>query len=117
MNKPIPEKLYFRIGEVSKICGIKPYILRYWESQFPEINPSKTRSRHRLYRRKDVELILEIKKLLYEEKYTITGAKKRLKGPANNDQVTAKPSVKEDKYSQVLLMIKKNLEGIEELLK
>jgi DNA-binding transcriptional MerR regulator len=117
MNKPIPEKLYFRIGEVSKICGIKPYILRYWESQFSEINPSKTRSRHRLYRRKDVELILEIKKLLYEEKYTITGAKKRLKGPANNDQVTAKPSVKEDKYSQVLLMIKKNLEGIEELLK
>ena len=117
MSRPIPEKLYFRIGEVSKICGVRPYILRYWQSQFSEINPSKTRSQHRLYRRKDVELILEIKKLLYEEKYTITGAKKRLKGLTDNDQVSSKPPFKEEKYSKVLLMIKKDLEEIEKLLK
>ncbi len=117
MNSSIPKKLYFRIGEVSKICGVRPYILRYWQSQFSEINPSKTRSQHRLYRRKDVELILEIKKLLYEEKYTITGAKKRLKGLTDNDRVSSKPPLKEEKYSKVLLMIKKDLEEIEKLLK
>ncbi len=117
MDKPIPEKLYFRIGEVSKICGIKPYILRYWESQFPDISPNKTRSQHRLYRRKDVELILEIKKLLYEEKYTINGAKKRLKGLPNNDRESSKPSLKEEKYSKVLLMVREGLEEIVELLK
>jgi DNA-binding transcriptional MerR regulator len=75
----IPNKLYFRIGDVSAITGIKPHVLRYWESEFPSINPRKTSSGgHRLYRRKDVELFLEIKHLLYEKRFTIEGARKAM---------------------------------------
>jgi len=76
---PIPEKLYFKIGEVAEITGVKPYVLRYWESEFKMVNPSKSRSRQRLYRKSDVELIFRIKDLLYEERYTINGARKKLK--------------------------------------
>jgi len=74
----IPDKLYFRISEVSKLTGLEPYVLRYWESEFKLIKPIRTKSKHRLYRRKDLNIILEIKRLLYEEQYTIAGAKKRL---------------------------------------
>ncbi|MCW5980047.1 MAG: MerR family transcriptional regulator [Bryobacteraceae bacterium] len=74
----IPDKLYFRIGEVSRVSAVKPHVLRYWESEFPAITPRKSGSGHRLYRRKDVELILEIKRLLYEERFTIEGARKYL---------------------------------------
>jgi len=76
---PIPDKLYFKIGEVAEITGVKPYVLRYWESEFKMVNPSKSRSRQRLYRKSDVELIFRIKDLLYEERYTINGARKKLK--------------------------------------
>jgi len=76
---PIPDKLYFKIGEVAEITGVKPYVLRYWESEFKMVNPSKSRSRQRLYRKSDVELIFRIKELLYEERYTINGARKKLK--------------------------------------
>lgn len=72
----IPNKLYFRIGEVAKLAGIKPYVLRFWESEFSTLGPKKSGSGHRLYRRKDVELVLEIKRLLYEKRYTIEGARK-----------------------------------------
>jgi DNA-binding transcriptional MerR regulator len=75
----LPNKLYFRIGEVARIVGVKPYVLRYWETEFAVLKPGKTPSRHRLYRRRDVEILLEIKHLLYEEGFTIAGAKKRLK--------------------------------------
>ncbi len=77
-NKSLPvlEKLYYKIGEVSEITEVEPYVLRYWESEFKIGSPARTNSRQRLYRKKDLELILEIKKLLYEEKYTIAGAKK-----------------------------------------
>jgi len=75
---PIPEKLYYKIGEVSQITGVEPYVLRYWESEFKIINPVRTNSKQRLYRKRDLELILEVKKLLYKEKFTIAGAKKRL---------------------------------------
>ena len=74
----IPDKLYFRIGEVSRFSGVKQHVLRYWETEFPGISPKKSGSGHRLYRRKDVELILEIKRLLYEERFTIEGARKFL---------------------------------------
>ncbi len=74
----IPNKLYFRIGDVSRIAGVKPYVLRYWETEFPAIGPKKSGSNHRLYRRKDVEVILDIKRLLYQERYTIEGARKHL---------------------------------------
>lgn len=75
----IPDKLYFKIGEVAEITGVKPYVLRYWESEFKMVSPSKSRSRQRLYRKSDVELIFSIKELLYEERYTINGARKKLK--------------------------------------
>jgi DNA-binding transcriptional MerR regulator len=74
----IPDKLYFRIGEVSRLAGIKPYVLRFWETEFSALGPKKSGKGHRLYRRKDVELVLEIKRLLYEKRYTIEGARKYL---------------------------------------
>ncbi len=73
------DKLYYRIGEVSKLTDVKPYVLRYWESEFKWMSPGKSRSNQRLYRKQDIETILLIKKLLYEERFTIAGAKKRLK--------------------------------------
>jgi DNA-binding transcriptional MerR regulator len=81
----IPNKLYFRIGEVSDLVGVKPYVLRYWESEFPDIKPSKSKSGQRLYKRRDVELLLRIKELLYEERFTINGARKRLKEFSRGD--------------------------------
>jgi len=74
----LPDKIYFKIGEVADIVGVEPYVLRYWETEFPALKPSKSRSQQRLYRKRDVELLLKIKRLLYEEMYTIAGAKKQL---------------------------------------
>jgi DNA-binding transcriptional MerR regulator len=75
----IPNKLYFRIGEVSDLVGVRPYVLRYWESEFPDIKPTKSKSGQRLYKRRDVEQLMRIRQLLYEERFTIDGARKRLK--------------------------------------
>jgi DNA-binding transcriptional MerR regulator len=72
-------KLYYRIGEVSRITGVKPYVLRYWESEFRWMAPQKSRSQQRLYRRRDIDTILLIKRLLYEERFTIAGARRRLR--------------------------------------
>jgi DNA-binding transcriptional MerR regulator len=74
----IPDKLYFRIGEVSKLTHTKPYVLRFWETEFPTLKPTKSKSGHRLYRRQDVELVLEIRRLLYGKGFTISGARKHL---------------------------------------
>ena len=75
----IPEKLFFRIGEASRIVGVKPYVLRYWEKEFDLIKPEKSSTKQRLYRRQDVVLLCEIRRLLHEERYTIEGTRKRLK--------------------------------------
>ena len=77
---PIPDKLYFRISEVSVLTRTKPYVLRYWETEFPSLRPKKSASGHRLYRRQDVEMILEIKRLLYAQGFTIEGARRQLAG-------------------------------------
>src|SRR3984957_5329970 len=74
----IPDKLYFKIGEVSDLLGVEPYVLRYWESEFAALSPKKSGTGHRLYRRKDVELLLRIKHLLYDRKFTIEGARQSL---------------------------------------
>ena len=74
----IPEKLFFKIGEVCDITGIQAHVLRYWESEFPMLAPQKNRAGQRTYRKRDVEMVLRIKELLYEDQYTIAGAKKRL---------------------------------------
>src|ERR1700691_5349226 len=76
---PIPDKLFFRIGEVSQLVGVEPYVLRYWESEFPGLSPRKSNTGQRMFRRKDVELLFNIKQLLYEKKFTIEGAGKALK--------------------------------------
>src|SRR5947207_8732993 len=78
----IPDKLYFKIGEVSDLLGVEPYVLRYWETEFQVISPKKSGTGHRLYRRRDVELVLEIKRLLYDKRFTIEGARKALEGRA-----------------------------------
>jgi len=78
MNVEIPDKLYFKIGEVSKLAGVPPHVLRYWESEFSAIRPKRANSKQRLYRRTDVELILKLKELLHERRYTIAGARKFL---------------------------------------
>jgi DNA-binding transcriptional MerR regulator len=87
----IPDKLYFRIGEVAQIAGVEPYVLRYWESEFPSLAPKKSGTGHRLYRRKEVELILEVKRLLYEKRFTIEGARLYLE---QNKKRASKPVVK-----------------------
>ena len=95
--RALPDKLYFRIGEVAKVVGVKPYVLRYWESEFSILRPGKSSARHRLYRRKDVEALLEIRRLLYTERYTIQGAKRRLReggrlAPAHAAPASVEPS-------------------------
>lgn len=74
----IPEKLFFKIGEVCEICGVQAHVLRYWESEFPMLAPQKNRAGQRTYRKRDVEMALRVKELLYEDQYTIAGAKKKL---------------------------------------
>lgn len=77
MRNPIPDKLFYKIGEVSRIVDIEPYVLRYWETEFAFLKPRKNKSGQRVYVKKDLELILEIKRLLYQERYTIEGVRKR----------------------------------------
>src|SRR5271163_559740 len=85
----IPDKLYFRIGDVARLANIKPYVLRFWETEFSALGPRKSGTGHRLYRRKDVETVLEIKRLLYQERFTIEGARKFLESRAKPELVPA----------------------------
>ncbi len=80
---PIPAKRYFTIGEVSELCGVKPHVLRYWEQEFPSLKPVKRRGNRRYYQRHDVLMIRQIRSLLYEQGFTIGGARQRLDGEAN----------------------------------
>ncbi len=86
------DKLYFKIGEVAKIVGVKPYVLRYWETEFSFLKPGKTKSKHRLYRRKDVETLMRIKQLLHNERFTIEGARRQLKAESSEQRETKTPS-------------------------
>lgn len=94
MRQGIPEKLYFRIGEVSELVGVKPYVLRYWESEFTDIRPTKSKSGQRLYKRRDVEQLMTIRELLHEKRFTIDGARKHLKDkPKDETSVTTQMDV------------------------
>ncbi|HAZ94166.1 MAG TPA: MerR family transcriptional regulator [Porticoccaceae bacterium] len=86
----IPGKRYFTIGEVSELCGVKPHVLRYWEQEFPSLSPVKRRGNRRYYQRQDVVLIRQIRSLLYEEGFTIGGARQRLEGEAKQEQTPYK---------------------------
>jgi DNA-binding transcriptional MerR regulator len=90
----IPDRLYFKIGDVARICGLETYVLRFWESQFPQLKPNKSGTGQRLYRRREVELVLEIKRLVHQEGYTLPGARQAL------DQVNRRPAPQEVKAPQ-----------------
>jgi DNA-binding transcriptional MerR regulator len=118
----LPDKLYFKIGEVAKLVGVKPYVLRYWETEFSMIRPGKTRSQHRLYRRRDVEALLEIKRLLHNERYTIEGAKRRLKSLGRAPSAAEpRPQLNlplgERTYRNALVRVRRDLLALYELLR
>jgi DNA-binding transcriptional MerR regulator len=115
----IPDKLYFKIGEVSDLLGVEPYVLRYWETEFATLSPKKSGTGHRLYRRKDVELLLRIKHLLYDRKFTIDGARQTLheemRGPKARP---AKTTTQRDLFSSdPLPEIRRELADILNMLK
>jgi DNA-binding transcriptional MerR regulator len=116
MPPRLPDKLYFKIGEASRILGVKPYVLRFWETEFELLKPGKAPSRHRLYKKKDVELLLEIKRLLYNEGYTIEGARKRLKDNRREERRQLKLPLSESKYKHTLIKLKRDLKFLQKIL-
>ena len=118
MSETIPNRLYLRIGEVSRVTGIKPYILRYWESEFDSLSPQKSRSKQRLYRREDVELVLTIKDLLYNQGYTIAGARQFLKKKKKSTKKKEQQlSLHSPKNEEIVKEVRTGLKEIKKLLK
>jgi DNA-binding transcriptional MerR regulator len=107
----IPDKPFFKIGDTARLVGVKPYVLRYWETEFRSIKPQKTRSQQRLYRRRDVEQLLRIRHLLYEERFTIEGARTRLR-ELGHDEAPAPPPPPPDVSPEVLRKIKQGLQDL-----
>ena len=107
----IPNKLYFRIGKVSELTQTKAYVLRYWETEFPMLKPQKSRTGHRLYRRRDVEMVFEIKRLLYEKGFTIEGARRQLAHPGK-DSAEQKDLFRPTVNGAEIKAIKSELQGI-----
>jgi DNA-binding transcriptional MerR regulator len=109
------KKLYYSIGEVSKITDLKQYVLRYWETEFKQLNPNKNKAGNRTYRQKDIDLILDIKNLLYKEKFTIEGARKMLSQPQKNAKEVVKPEksvVSNGLDKKTLVKIRSDLKSI-----
>jgi DNA-binding transcriptional MerR regulator len=115
-SSSIPDKMFFKIGEVSQLTGIKPYVLRYWESEFKLIRPQKNKTGQRVYRHQDVELIQRLKQLLYEERFTIEGAKKKIAQEVKQkkEQHTLTPP---DKLAEILQQQEQELKSLITLLK
>ncbi len=116
MDSRFPEKLFYRIGDVSEITGIKPHVLRYWEAEFSGLHPRKNHAGQRIYERRDVELVLEIKKLLYEQRYTISGAKKLLARRGKRALKTSLPAKMPADISEALRICRQELRGLLALL-
>ncbi|MGB5623594.1 MAG: MerR family transcriptional regulator [Gammaproteobacteria bacterium] len=106
---PIPGKRYFTIGEVSELCAVKPHVLRYWEQEFPQLKPVKRRGNRRYYQRRDVLIIRQIRSLLYEEGFTIGGARQRLTGEEAREDVS--------QSAQIVKQIRVELEEILKILR
>ena len=106
---PIPGKRYFTIGEVSDLCGVKPHVLRYWEQEFPQLKPVKRRGNRRYYQRQDVLMIRQIRSLLYEQGFTIGGARQKMSGEDARDDVT--------QSQQIVHQVRIELEDVLQLLK
>ena len=113
----IPDKLFFRIGEVSGLLGLEPYVLRYWETEFPSLTPKKSGTGHRLYRRKDVELLLKIKHLLYQRRFTIDGARQCLHDESRQSHQKEIKQEQQQLFLDPLPEIRKQLAEILKLLK
>ncbi len=111
----IPAKRYFTIGEVSDLCAVKPHVLRYWEQEFPMLKPVKRRGNRRYYQRKEVLLIRQIRHLLYEQGYTISGARAQLGGQSSAAESTSTVVQQDDQ--QVIQSMRKELEDLLKLLK
>jgi DNA-binding transcriptional MerR regulator len=115
MDESIPDKSYFRIGEVGRLLKVQPYVVRYWESEFKTVRPIRTRSDQRLYRRRDVEELMLIRKLLYEENFTINGARKQLR-KIRNEEPIATPFTGGGEHDALLVEIEKGLRQIREIV-
>ena len=111
----LPDKLFFKIGEIARLTQTEPYVLRYWESEFPSLSPMKNKGGQRLYKKKDIETILHIKELLQVEGYTIAGARAKLKEESGRQRREHPPA--EDKLSAKLKSLKKGLHNILKILK
>ena len=116
MAQAIPDKLYFRIGEVADLTDVPSYVLRYWESEFKLLHPKKNEAGQRLYRKRDVELVLRIKSLLYDERLTLEGAKKRLLAESRGEAEPADLGVRDPDYRETLKRVRGRLEAIRSLL-
>ena len=108
---PIPDKLYFSIGEVADLCQLKPHVLRYWEQEFPQLSPSKRRGNRRYYQRKDLLLVRQIKSLLYSKGYTIDGARQHLNG--DDSQTVRELQHSHAKLQSAVAQLEKILEELE----
>jgi DNA-binding transcriptional MerR regulator len=106
---PIPGKRYFTIGEVSELCGVKPHVLRYWEQEFPQLKPVKRRGNRRYYQRQDVIIIRQIRALLYEQGFTIGGARQQLEGEDNKTDA--------NQSQQIIKQLRVELEEVLDILK
>lgn len=108
LQKELPFKLFYKIGDASKIVGVEPYVLRFWEKEFPFLKPKKTKGGQRLFTKKEIELLLQIKKMLYEEKYTIEGVRKKLsKIYQSADNIN---NIRKDTLEKVKIKLKEILE-------
>lgn len=118
----IPDRLYFKIGDVARICSVETYVLRFWESQFPQLKPNKSGTGQRLYRRRDVEMALEIKRLVHGEGYTISGARQALgqgrpaEPPNRSREVTAEPAPRSEAVAAAIGSARAELREIAGLL-
>lgn len=107
------KKLYYSIGEVSKITKLKPYVLRYWETEFKQLSPPKNRAGNRIYRQKDIEVVEKIKDLLYSSKFTTKGAIALLNSRKDTEETTDRPSINiQEKRSDILIKVKQELKSI-----
>ena len=113
---PDKDKLFYKIGEVAEIVGVKPYVLRYWESEFTALRPAKSKSQHRLYRAKDLATVRQIKHLLHDERMTVEGAKRRLREIQKSDKRQAELALDDRRYRAVLVRVKKEIEAIQQIL-
>ena len=116
MPQEIPEKLYYRIGEVESLTGVPAYVLRYWESEFKLLRPKKNPAGQRLYRKRDLDLVFRIKTLLYDERLTLEGAKKRLAAESRQKSAQLELGVKEAAYGEALKRLREGLRALRSFL-